>query len=479
MNLGFTRLTSSLQNKMPRRTKFFSLVFLAVFSMMALAGGSTTAVTRAVAVDALDIAPVWAGHPVGFTLLTHAPHQFVAFYDDQRRLTVAQRRLDERQWTFARLPDTTGWDSHNYLALAADDAGFLHLSGDMHAVPLKYFRTTKPWDASTFERVEKMTSTNEQRVTYPHFFRGPTNEFLFTYRSGGSGNGDQIFNLYNSKTKTWRRLLDQPLTDGEGRRNAYFNGPIKGPDGWFHLAWVWRETPDAASNHDLSYARSRDLRHWETSAGRPQPLPITLKNCDIVDPVPEQGGIIINNTKLGFDQLGRVTISYHKNDAAGHTQPWIARLEDGRWKFYQTTDWPYRWDFGGGGTLPAGIGLGAVQLEGDGRLTQSFSHLKFGGGTWLLDPQTLRAVGKIHYERTPRELGRAQGKFPGLRVKWGEDSGTSGKPDQRFVLRWEALDSNRDKPRAGALPPPALLRLYEIKTLPATPDDKTGKQSPK
>ena len=434
------------------------------FSMAVLAGDISNTSTRAVTVDSLDVAPVWAGHPVQFALLTHAPYQFVAFYDDHRQLTVAQRNLDEHKWTFTKLPDTTGWDSHNYLALVADDDGCLHLSGDMHAVPLKYFQTTKPWDASTFQRMAGMTGSNEASCTYPQFFRGANDELVFTYRDGRSGNGNQIFDAYDLKSKTWNRLLDKPLTDGEGKRNAYFDGPVKGPDGWFHLAWVWRESPDASSNHHLSYARSKDLIHWETGQGKPLKLPITLETSDIVDPVPQKGGIINNNTRIGFDNLGRVTISYHKYDAAGNTQPWTARLENGKWKLYQITDWPYRWDFGGGGTLVFEIRLGPVHLESDGRLTQTFSHAKFGDGTWLIDPQTLRSLGTIHYERTPPELGKVENTFSGLTVRWAEDSGSSGKTDSRYVLRWETLDENRDRPRTGELPPPSMLRLYEIQT---------------
>jgi hypothetical protein len=440
-------------------------------SAMADTNDSIPVIQRAVAEDSLDIAPVWAGHPVQFALLTHAPFQFVAFYDDQRRLTVAQRKLDERKWTFNILPDTTGWDSHNYLALAADDDGYLHLSGDMHAVPLKYFRTTKSWDASTFERMAGMTGSNETSCTYPQFFRGAKDELVFTYRDGRSGNGNQIFNAYDPKTKTWDRLLDKPLTDGEGKRNAYFDGPVKGPDGWFHLAWVWRESPDASSNHHLSYARSKDLIHWETGAGKPLTLPITLETSEIVDSVPQKGGIINGNTKIGFDNLGRVTISYHKYDAAGNTQPWTARLEDGKWKLYQITDWPYRWDFGGNGTLVFEIRLGLVHLENDGRLTQTFSHAKFGDGTWLIDPQTLRSLGTIHYERTPPELDKVENAFPGLTVRWAEDSGSRGQSNMRYWLRWETLDENRDRPRQGPLPPPSTLRLVAVKTVAGAKQD--------
>ena len=51
-------------------------------------------------INALDIAPVWAGHRVGFCLLTHPPHQFAAYYDAERNMTVAARKLDETEWQY-------------------------------------------------------------------------------------------------------------------------------------------------------------------------------------------------------------------------------------------------------------------------------------------------------------------------------------------------------------------------------------------
>ena len=71
-------------------------------------------------VDVVDVEPVWAGHPVGFSLLTHPPHQYLAYYDAERQMTVAQRRLDQRTWTLTRLPTHVGWDSHNRVTMAID-----------------------------------------------------------------------------------------------------------------------------------------------------------------------------------------------------------------------------------------------------------------------------------------------------------------------------------------------------------------------
>lgn len=418
----------------------------------------------AVVVETLDVAPVWSAHPVGFCLLTGGGKQFVAFYDAERKMTVAERELTSRKWNLHVLPETLGWDSHNYVTMAADRDGFIHLSGNMHGHPLKYFRTTKPWDASTFERVPAMVGEREKRVTYPQFLKGEHGELVFTYRDGGSGNGDQIYNIYETKTRAWKRLLDKPLTDGEGLMNAYFAGPVKGPDGWFHVAWVWRDTGDCATNHDLSYARSRDLVHWETGDGRPLKLPIRLDPSTIVDPVPAGGGMINSNVRLGFDGRKRPVITYHKFDQKGLTQVCNARLEDGKWRIYVTSDWDWRWEFKGGGSIGSLIRVESVSPEGRGKLYQGYWHTKYGTGAWILDEATLKPLGPAkRRESLPASYLKPRSSFEGMQVRTGGDSGASGEPGVRYVLRWETLGANRDQPRKPPLPDPAMLQVLKVR----------------
>jgi hypothetical protein len=402
----------------------------------------------------IDIAPAWSGHPVGFAIVTHGDRQFVGFYDAERRLTIASRTLDSQQWTFKVLPTSVGWDSHNYIEMAIDDGGYIHVAGNMHAAPLVYFRSTRPLEIQSLERVGAMVGTQENRCTYPRFFRGPANELIFAYRDGASGNGNQIHNVYDHKTRAWHRLLDQPLTDGQGLVNAYIHGPVRGPDGYFHICWVWRDDPGCETNHDLSYARSKDLRHWEESDGTPIALPMTMRNCEVVDPVPAGGGIINGNTVIGFDSHKRVIVSYHKFDAAGNTQIYSARREATGWKIYQTSDWNYRWDFRGGGTIPFEITLGGVSANGKGALTQLFTHIKYGQHVWTLDENTLKPILMSDPPPAhPNELDRVESDFPGMQVRW--------KRAGRFELRWETLGINRDRSRESPLPPPSMLRLYE------------------
>ena len=420
--------------------------------------------------ECMDIAPVWSGHPVGFSLCSTPERQFVGFYDAERRLTIASRDVEGKAWKFAILPEVIGWDSHNYIAMAVDDNGDIHLCANMHAVPLIYFRTSRPGSVDSFQRISSMVGSNEARCTYPVFFRGPANEFIFTYRSGTAGNGEQFYNVYDHKMKTWKRLFDKPLFSGEGKMSAYATGLRRFPDGYYHVAWVWRDPGCCSLNHDICYARSKDLIHWETSTGKPLELPITLKTADIVDPIPVKGGLLNGGVTVGLDSKKRVVVSYHKFDEHGNNQVYNARLEDGRWKIYQTSNWDYRWEFSGGGSIVTEIRVGVLTADADDRLSLAYQHPKHGHGTWILDEETLKPIDDIR--RAPAPATSAEKPDPNappkLEAKASADSGSTGEAGVRYVLRWETLGPNRDRPREGKLPGATMLRVCRQETAPAT-----------
>lgn len=407
--------------------------------------------------EKVPVAEVWPLTAVAFASETVAGQQFVCFYDAERVMTAAQRRLDSDEWTFQKLPSQLGWDSHNYVVLTLDDDGFIHISGNMHVNPLVYFRSEKPYDVTSLVPVHRMTGEKENQVTYPKFIRGPNRELIFNYRDGMSGKGDQIYNVYDLKTKTWTRLLDRPLTDGLGKMNAYFQGPVLGPDGWFHMTWIWRDTRDCSTNHDLCHARSKDLVRWETMSGEMVALPIRPDTAGVVvDPVPVEGGILNGNGKIGFDSKNRAVLTYHKFDEDGNTQIYNARWENGAWKLYQTSSWNYRWYFSGGGSIINEIEMTPVKLA-DGKLTQFFRHKTEGSGTWELDEETLRPVGIIQNPRLPAEIRKVRSSFPGMRVKTRYDN-----IDGSYILRWEVLPQNRDEPRPEPWPTPVMLDVYKL-----------------
>lgn len=328
-----------------------ALLMTSVVSHQAYANESSSKETEAV-VSSLAIDNVWSGHRIKPYLLTKGKNQFVAYFDSNRQMTVAHREIG-RTWRYFKVDSWLGWDSHNYVTMELDKNGHLHVMGNMHADPIEYFRTTEPYQVRSLKRVSLMVDKSiEQRMTYPIFMLDKNNELLVKYRDGGSGNGNEIYNIYDTNSQTWSQLHANQFLDGQGLMNAYFEGPTKGPDNNFHLIWVWRNTPDASTNHSLSYARSPDLVNWEDSNGKAFELPLTLDQTEVVDPVPPKGGMINGNVKLGFDQKQRPIISYHKYDANGDTQMYVARKEGSKWNSVQISDWKgFRWDFGGGGSL--------------------------------------------------------------------------------------------------------------------------------
>jgi hypothetical protein len=415
--------------------------------------------------ETLEISKVPAEFPVGFSLLTTPERQYAAYYDADRHMTVAARPPDSAAWTYQKLPSQIIWDSHNYVTMALDSAGGLHVSGNMHGVPLVYFRSAKPGDIASL-RPAQMTGLLEDRVTYPRFFKDNDGRLIFTYRHGGSGNGINLYNRYDVETQTWSRLLETPLFDGEGLRNAYPSGPSRGPDGWFHVHWVWRDTPDCATNHHLSYARSRDLIHWESAFGEKMELPIRFDQAAlVVDPIPMGGGIINGGHSMAFDSRNKPVIVYHKSDAAGHMQIYAARPQGDQWQSRALTDWKHAVPFGGNGSMPfIGIDIGGLEKSGSDVFSVSYHHKDYGAGSLSFDARTLGLIDKPvpSVSQLPRALRKIESDFPGMEIRRARDAGTCGTPGVRYLLQWETLGPNRDRPRQPPVPAPSTLRLYKL-----------------
>lgn len=411
---------------------------------------------------------VVADFPVGYCLLTDGKRQYVGYYDLQRRMTVASRLLESDEWKVQVLPSEVAWDSHNYIAMAVDAGGHLHVSGNMHAVPLVYFRTDVTGDISTL-KAAGMVGQLENRMTYPNFIKDSKGQLIFTYRHGGSGNGIQIYNKYDPTSRKWSRFLDQPLLDGKGDSNAYASVPSRGPDGRYHMAWVWRDTPDCATNHHLSYARSEDLVHWESAAGEKASLPLTLDQKALwVDPIPSGGGIINGGFRLLFDSQQRPILGYHKSDAAGNMQLYVSRHEGGEWRRRQLTNWDKPVVFAGGGSMGSiGIGIGEFSRVNDSVLRMVYDHKDYGRGEIQLNERTLEPL-SVHIpvkRELPKQLDQLQSRFEGMRIMRSKDEGNSGDERVRYLLQWETLGANRDRSREGPLPEPSTLMLYKLRVV--------------
>ena len=241
------------------------------------------------------------------SLFTHLGVQYAAFYAADSTLVLARRPLGSDHWETQRTPYTGRVaDAHNSPALIIDGAGFLHVAWDHHNNTLNYARSIAPGSLELGPR-SPMLGREESSVTYPAFIRLRGGDLLFFYRDGRSGRGNLVLNRYSQTKSAWTRVHDK-LIDGEGARNAY---PSFHYDrlGVLHLAWVWRSSPDVATNHDLAYARSADGgATWITSAGTALALPLTAATAEYALRIPA-GSSLMNPPALSADADGRPLIA--------------------------------------------------------------------------------------------------------------------------------------------------------------------------
>jgi hypothetical protein len=440
-SIGFSRLVSSSA--------------LCIFAVSAAIIASQLQQT-----EKLDIADVWAGHPVNFALRTDQKLQCVAYFDKSRQMVIAGRTPGTSTWSYTTLRTTpTGWDSHNYIDMAIDDSGYVHVSGDMHNVKLIYFRSKKPWSIESFES-PGMVGTLENSVTYPVFIKGPQNKLFFQYRDGGSGSGTTIWNRYDISTKKWARVTTSGLFDGENQVNAYQSAPVMGPDGFFHVIWMWRETPVANTNFHLSHMKSYDLINWLTMSGTPLQLPVRQSTQGVVaDPVSSGKGLINMDFGIGWDSQKRAVLTYHRYDNTSVSQIFNTRYENGAWKIYQTSDWKnFKWNLDLQGSLTHDVGAEPVVFD-NGQLIQKYIYRDNIKRQWILDEPTLKPSSDAVFQppAAMADMYKLESTFKGMQVNIIRDGD--------YYIKWETMPINQDLARAdGTYPASSKLRVYKFET---------------
>jgi hypothetical protein len=291
-------------------------------------------------VHIVDVGEGWAGNSVNAVvfrknaLVSHGDTQFIAYYDRDGRVVLGKRKLGAAHWELSRTQyHGNVRDAHNSISIMVDGAGFLHLAWDLHNQPLRYARGSSP-GALTLGAAMPMTGQDEGSVSYPEFYRQLDGKLLFLYRDGGSGRGDLVMNRYDPASPpatAWTRLHSK-LISGEGKRSAYTQAFLD-HQGTLHLSWVWRESPDVASNHDMAYARSRDGGlSWEKSTGERYTLPITQASAEYAARIP-QNSELINQTSMSADRQGNPYIASYWRDAGSAVPQYrVLYLRGGAWR---------------------------------------------------------------------------------------------------------------------------------------------------
>lgn len=407
----------------------------------------------------IPVAPGWANNTVNVTIFRHAPivtheqTQFIAFYDPQGNVVLGKRKLDSADWELK----TTQYkgntkDAHNVICIGIDGDGYLHVSWDHHGNPLRYARSMQPLSLELTDKLP-MTGKIETNVTYPEYYSLADGGLLFLYRDGASGRGNLVMNRYDVQSKQWTQLHSN-LIDGENQRNAYWQATT-GSDGSIHLSWVWRETGDVATNHDLAYAKSMDGgKTWQKSTGEKYTLPINAANAEYAARIPQKHELI-NQTAMSTDSEGNPFIAtYWREEGADVPQYHIVFHTGKEWKVQQVSDRKTPFRLGGGGTKRIPISRPRILADTSGEIDKAYLIFRdeergskvsacicddLSKGIWKTIDLTTESVG--HWEPSYDPIRWQRDKVMNIFVQKAEQRDGEGvadvPPEMVNVLEWK------------------------------------------
>ncbi|WP_200979999.1 BNR-4 repeat-containing protein [Echinicola sp. 20G] len=312
----------------------------------------------------------WSVNPVIATstqqnaLAAYENFVYVVFYNADRKLCVSRNSNYGKgdQWVTIELAHSYEkrngvFDNHNTpnIAISPKD-NRIHLAFDMHARDLRYMISDEnmatvsdeKFTAGGFNEVRNYLQSNRaaiHKVTYPRFVNGDNGELFFMYRERGSGNGDTWFARYNDDG-FWPKgsiIIDGAKGSymGDENRCAYFND-VQYQKSTLFLTWVWRESPNAYSNHDLMFAYSMDNgQSWMNSNGQSVPLPINLESEGVkVADIPMESGLS-NHNGCAVDGQGNVHVVVRSGDNYVH---YTGIHETGKYTWSSNTIGTFRGD---------------------------------------------------------------------------------------------------------------------------------------
>jgi BNR repeat-containing family member len=308
------------------------IIFAGCFSI----GLSVSAQKNDTAITISEAGMGWAGNSVNTVifrknaLVSFNNTQYIAYYNKDSYVVIGKRVWPHGKWQLktTKLKGNTA-DAHNSISIMTDGEGYLHIAWDHHNNALHYCKSIAPGSLELTDQMA-MTGKLEEQISYPEFYQLTNGNLLFFYRNGESGKGNLVINHYNVQNRQWTQLHDN-LIDGGGERNAYWQVCVDAK-AIIHISWVWRESADVASNHDLCYACSKDGGlSWQKSNGEQYVLPIKKATAEYATSIP-QNSELINQTSMTTDEGGHPYIaSYWKDSGTNIPQYHIVYNSSGQW----------------------------------------------------------------------------------------------------------------------------------------------------
>lgn len=252
-------------------------------------------------------------------------YEYAAFYGGDAALTngyryvcVARRPSGGSTWSTVRtgysVSNSVIADDHCSISIGVDGNGYMSIAFGTHAAPMRYITTTTKVDTAAWTSLSFRATANfgdplaTNAVTYPEFYNIPgSKDLLFTYRNGGSGNGDMYVVRYDATAKTFSptRVIDGTSTSV----SAYTNNLVHDSRGNLLMSWVWRETGGYQTNHDIMLVKSADEgKTWTDFSGLSLSMPLSPANVTPAITIP-QGSSLINTTTMAVDHQDRPLIA--------------------------------------------------------------------------------------------------------------------------------------------------------------------------
>ncbi|GAB5552766.1 MAG: BNR repeat-containing protein [Saprospiraceae bacterium] len=270
-------------------------------------------------------------------ITSHQGYQYLAYYDQERHVCIARRKLPKGQWQTIRFLDYyfKSDDSHNVISMGiCPNDGTIHLAWDHHVDNLHYRVSKKglanqpenmDWSTASFGPIQSELEKGKAiKITYPKFWQTPEGDLQFNYRIRGSGNGDRMLVDYHADTGLWTNTRQIDSSEGlfedemgpSTSRCSYPNGYDYDSKGNLHATWVWRESSQGA-NHDLIYVYSEDHgRTWKNNQGTAlKELPHVNSEGVVVQSIPRKLGLM-NDHGQAIDSKDQIhVVMYHCTEA--------------------------------------------------------------------------------------------------------------------------------------------------------------------
>lgn len=417
--------------------------------------------------NAIRIAALWTGvgTPIG-SAASRDGRVFAAYYNADRWMEVVAVAANRARVCTIRLPSRfAGWDAHNGIAMAIAPDATLHLVGNMHASAMFYAQGSAA-DLSNLQPA-RMLGRDEDRATYPTFLHDSAGNLLFLYRTGSSGDGSWLMNRWGGGR--WQRI--GPLFvdhDDHGHVSAYPSSFAVGPDGTYHVAVVWRRTPDVATNFAVTYASTRDFVTWRGAGGRSIKGPLGPDQMAMVEQTGPNAGLV-NSASVIVAPDGAPVILYPRHARSRNDTIVAARpTRGGAWQVRELAVADGSTSVAGGGALAA-LPSFAVLAQSGWTATLRLSFPPRAHPVVALNLKTMTAApGQVPPADAPVAVytpAQVQGMAKvSTRQSPVLENGVDGP--RRATLRWFAQVANGDTPRActaaapkACAPPPAPLIL--------------------